>query len=72
MGTHESIVTLGMRGDGDMPMTQGSNIALLERIVADQRRIITEVTGKDASANAAALGALQGSAGLLRQGHARA
>ena len=50
MGTHESIVTVGMRGDGDMPMTQGSNIALLERIVADQRRIITEVTGKDASA----------------------
>ena len=49
MGTHESIVTIGMRGDGDMPMTQGSNIALLERIVADQRRLITEVTGKDAS-----------------------
>ena len=49
MGSHESIVTIGMRGDGDMPMTQGSNIALLERIVADQRRIITEVTGKNAS-----------------------
>ena len=50
MGTHESIVTVGMRGDGDMPMTEGSNIALLERIVADQRRIIGEVTGKDPSA----------------------
>jgi hypothetical protein len=38
-----------MRGDGDMPMTEGSNIALLERIVADQRTIIAQVTGKDAS-----------------------
>jgi len=38
-----------MRGDGDMPMTEGSNIALLERIVADQRKILAEVTGKDAS-----------------------
>ena len=49
MGTRENIVTLGMRGDGDMPMTEGSNIALLERIVADQRRILGEVTGKDPS-----------------------
>ncbi|NCI45740.1 glycosyl hydrolase 115 family protein [Sediminibacterium soli] len=49
MGTHESIVTIGMRGDGDMPMTQGSNIALLERIVADQRQILSDVTGKPAS-----------------------
>ncbi len=50
MGTHESIVTVGMRGDGDMPMSQSANIALLERIVADQRRIIEQVTGKPASA----------------------
>jgi hypothetical protein len=49
MDGRENIVTLGMRGDGDMPMTQGSNVALLERIVADQRKILTEVTGKDAS-----------------------
>ena len=49
MGVHESIVTIGMRGDGDMPMTQGSNIALLEKIVKDQREIIEEVTGKPAS-----------------------
>lgn len=49
MGTHESIVTVGMRGDGDMPMTQGSNIALLERIVTDQRRIIEDVTKKPAA-----------------------
>jgi len=38
----ESTVTLGMRGDGDMPMTEGANIALLERIVADQRKILAE------------------------------
>ena len=50
MGAHESIVTIGMRGDGDMPMTAGSNVALLERIVRDQRDIIARVTGKPASA----------------------
>jgi hypothetical protein len=49
MGTHESIVTVGMRGDGDMPMTRGTATELLERIVADQRKIIEEVTGKPAS-----------------------
>jgi len=48
MGNRESIVSVGMRGDGDMPMTEGSNIALLERIVHDQRKIIEEVTGKPA------------------------
>lgn len=46
MGNHESIVTVGMRGDGDMPMTEGSNIALLEKIVRNQRKIIRDVTGK--------------------------
>lgn len=49
MDHHESIVTIGMRGDGDMPMTQGTATALLERIVADQRKIIEDVTGKPAS-----------------------
>jgi len=38
----ESTITLGMRGDGDMPMTEGANIALLEKIVADQRKILAE------------------------------
>lgn len=42
----ETIISVGMRGDGDMPMTQGTAIALLERIVRDQRAIIQEVTGK--------------------------
>lgn len=48
MGSAETIVTVGMRGDGDMPMQEGTNITLLENIVADQRKIITSVTGKPA------------------------
>lgn len=47
MGGNESLVTVGMRGDGDEPMTEGTAIALLERIVARQREIIGEVTGRD-------------------------
>ena len=49
MGSRENIVTVGMRGDGDEPMTQGTAISLLERIVADQRKIIAEETRKDPS-----------------------
>jgi hypothetical protein len=37
---YESVITLGMRGDGDMPMSENDDIALLEKIVADQREII--------------------------------
>jgi len=46
---YESIITLAMRGDGDMPMTEGANIALLEKIVADQRKIIAERVNPDLS-----------------------
>src|SRR5450432_1926875 len=49
MGTHESIVTVGMRGDGDKPMTEGTATALLERIVSDQRKIIEDITHKPAN-----------------------
>lgn len=49
MGTHESLITIGMRGDGDEPMTEGTATALLERIVKDQREIIADVTKKPAS-----------------------
>ena len=48
MGKNESLVTVGMRGDGDEPMAEGTEIALLEKIVADQREIIADVTGKKA------------------------
>ncbi|MBN1117191.1 MAG: glycosyl hydrolase 115 family protein [Bacteroidales bacterium] len=46
MGNAESLITMGMRGDGDMPMGDSTNIALLEKIIHDQREILTEVTGK--------------------------
>jgi hypothetical protein len=49
MGQNESLVTIGMRGDGDKPMTQGTQVGLLERIVAEQRRIIADVTHRPAS-----------------------
>ncbi|RFB04304.1 glycosyl hydrolase 115 family protein [Parvularcula marina] len=49
MGGEETIVTVGMRGDGDEAMTEGTAIDLLETIVRDQRKIIADVTGKPAS-----------------------
>jgi hypothetical protein len=50
MKTFEKVVTVGMRGDGDEPMSRESNIALLQRIVKDQRSIIAKVTGKKTEA----------------------
>ncbi|HRG93644.1 MAG TPA: glycosyl hydrolase 115 family protein, partial [Chitinophagaceae bacterium] len=47
---NEKIVSLGMRGDGDEPMSRETATALLERIVKDQRDIIASVTNKPASA----------------------
>ncbi|HVO72672.1 MAG TPA: glycosyl hydrolase 115 family protein [Ignavibacteriaceae bacterium] len=47
MGNNESIVTLAMRGDGDEAMSPTANVALLEKIVQDQRKIIADLTGKD-------------------------
>jgi hypothetical protein len=44
----EKVVTVGMRGDGDEPMSEDANVALLQKIVDDQRRIIAQVTGKKA------------------------
>lgn len=41
---YESLVTVGMRGDGDEPMSEETATQLLETIVADQRAIIAEVT----------------------------
>jgi hypothetical protein len=46
---YEALLTVGMRGDGDEAMSEGTAIPLLERIVADQRAIIAEVTGRPAS-----------------------
>jgi hypothetical protein len=47
---YESIVTLGMRGDGDMPMSESANIKLLEQIVADQRQIVAKRINPNLSA----------------------
>lgn len=43
---YESVVTIGMRGDGDEAMAEGTATELLERIVHDQRAIIADVTGR--------------------------
>lgn len=40
---HESIYTLGMRGQQDTPMSATQNIDLLELIVKDQREILSDV-----------------------------
>ncbi len=40
---YESVYTLGMRGQEDTPMSEGQNIELLERVVADQRKILEDV-----------------------------
>jgi hypothetical protein len=45
----EQIITVGMRGDGDEPMTEGTATALLEKIVKDQRQIIEKITQKPAA-----------------------
>lgn len=42
----EAVITVGMRGDGDEPMSESANISLLQNIVKDQRKIISEVTGR--------------------------
>lgn len=47
---YESIITLGMRGDGDLPMSESANVALLERIVGDQRKIIANHINEDVTA----------------------
>ena len=44
----DDIVTIGMRGDGDEAMGNGTDTKLLENIINNQRRIIKEVTGKAA------------------------
>ena len=49
MGTYESVVTVGMRGDGDEAMSEDAAVPLLQEIIAEQRDIIEEVTGKPAA-----------------------
>jgi hypothetical protein len=46
MGERESLITVGMRGSGDIP-NPSAGIPLLEEVVTAQREIIGRVTGKD-------------------------
>ena len=46
----DDVVTIGMRGDGDEAMGDHADVALLERIVTNQRKLIEEATGKPATA----------------------
>ena len=45
--SYEEVVTLGMRGEGDTPMSATANTQLLERIVADQREILKQTVNPD-------------------------
>lgn len=44
----EDIITIGMRGDGDMAMSEERNVKLMESIVANQRKLIAKARGKAA------------------------
>ena len=44
---YENIITIGMRGKIDTPMSETANIALLERIVANQRQLIAQDINPD-------------------------
>lgn len=47
---YDCLVTVGMRGDGDEAMAEGTATELLETIVADQRAILADVTKRPAEA----------------------
>ncbi|KAG6809899.1 hypothetical protein H0H92_014200 [Tricholoma furcatifolium] len=47
---YESIITIGMRGFGDLPLSTTENIGLLTEIVNNQTQIIESVMGDDISA----------------------
>ncbi|WP_330451580.1 MULTISPECIES: glycosyl hydrolase 115 family protein [unclassified Streptomyces] len=43
----EGVVTLGMRGNGDVSLPDGDGIELMTEIIATQRKILAEVSGRD-------------------------
>lgn len=43
----ESVVTIGMRGNGDVSLPDGDGIDLMREIIDNERRIIAETTGRD-------------------------
>lgn len=48
VGNYESIITVGMRGDGDDGMSEKTAVDLLQTIIHDQREIISDITKKPA------------------------
>ena len=44
----EDLITIGMRGDGDEAMSAEADVALLEKVIDNQRKIIRKATGKPA------------------------
>ncbi len=44
----EEVVTISMRGDGDVAMGEDTDLRLVEEVIRNQRRIIEEVTGRPA------------------------
>ena len=49
MKTTEDVVTIGMRGDGDVEMDGNGDMELMKSIIANQRAIIGRETGKSAA-----------------------
>ncbi|TDB94271.1 glycosyl hydrolase 115 family protein [Actinomadura sp. 7K534] len=45
----EGVVTIGMRGNGDVSLPDGDGIELMQNIIASERDILADVTGKEAS-----------------------
>ena len=45
----ETMYTVGMRGDGDEAMEDKASVALMEQIVAEQRALLSSVTGRPAA-----------------------
>ena len=50
MNGTDDVVTIGMRGDGDEAMSKDADTKLLQEIVKQQRKIISDVTKKPAKA----------------------
>ncbi len=44
----EDVVTIGMRGDGDEAMSAEADVALLKKVIDNQRKIIAKESGKKA------------------------
>ncbi|KAI0758973.1 hypothetical protein C8Q74DRAFT_277496 [Fomes fomentarius] len=40
---YENVITIGMRGNGDLPLSEDQNIELMEKIVNDQRTLLEDV-----------------------------